>query len=460
MTLRLAELLVANACFLAAGAGVTGAAGWWRDGRGLVRSLGVAYLTGVAAYGVLAQLLFVLGLPMTRSQVVVLCGLLGSLSVAALRGDRTERTERRAHLRSRWMLAAIPLVAVLLLLAVDLWFQPLWAYDSWTFWTPKAHALYALNGLDAGWFTTPDLASKDYPLLLPAVEAAGFRFTGYETSLLDLQSWLFFVAFLLAIFEVGRDRAQPAVLWAVLLMLAIAPSVIDQLAAAEADIPVAILFATAGMCAWTWLVERRRGALPVAVVLASGAAATKVEGLIFVVSLFGALALALIPRSRRLVATAVLAGITASVLGVLPWRIWMAVHGVSNQASFGRISNSSFLLGHLQRIPEVAGYLAFKIIDPRAWIVLVPLALVVTAVAARGLDRVERRFAVGVVAVAFLGLVYAYWSTPLDLHYQLTTSARRTVTGIVFLCAALAPLLARDPVHAVRAAAPRPGPSG
>ena len=57
------------------------------------------------------------------------------------------------------------------LLAVDLWYQPLWAYDSWTFWTPKAHALYALNGLDAGWFGAHDLLNRDYPLLLPAIES-------------------------------------------------------------------------------------------------------------------------------------------------------------------------------------------------------------------------------------------------------------------------------------------------
>jgi hypothetical protein len=39
--------------------------------------------------------------------------------------------------------------------------------------------------------------------------------------------------------------------------------------------------------------------------------------------------------------------------------------------------------------------------------------------------------------------VFAYWSTRLGLDYQLTTSARRVVTGVVFFCAATAPLVAR-----------------
>jgi hypothetical protein len=55
-------------------------------------------------------------------------------------------------------------------------------------------------------------------------------------------------------------------------------------------------------------------------------------------------------------------------------------------------------------------------------------------------------FAVSTVALAFCGLVISYWSTPLDLHFHLATSARRVVTSLVFFCAALTPLLA-DRAH-------------
>jgi hypothetical protein len=126
---------------------------------------------------------------------------------------------------------------MLLLLAVDLWYQPLWAFDAWTFWTPKAHALFEMNGLDARWFGAQDLRNVDYPLLLPAVESATFRFTGYETSLLDFQSWLGLVAFCAATVEVvSRLGGRRSVLYGALLTVVFAPSVADQLAGAEADL--------------------------------------------------------------------------------------------------------------------------------------------------------------------------------------------------------------------------------
>jgi len=194
----LVGLAIANGCFLAAGIGVTGIAGWWR-GRGVLRSLGVSYLCGIAAFGVIAQLLYVLGASLARWQVIAVCAVLAAGSARGLRGLAPSASPIRLP---RAAVACV--VAMLGLLAVDLWFQPLWAYDAWTFWTPKANALYVLNGLDPSWFGAHDLRNRDYPLLLPAIEAATFRFTGYETSLLDLQSWLALVAFLAAVVEVGR----------------------------------------------------------------------------------------------------------------------------------------------------------------------------------------------------------------------------------------------------------------
>src|SRR5439155_5960380 len=234
------RLALFNALLLIAGSGVTGALGWWR-GRSLVRVLGLSYLAGVAAFGVLAQLLYACGASLSTWKVVAVCALLALGGLGATRGRPLQPATR-----TRWRLAGVIVAGMLALLAVDLWFQPLWAYDAWTFWTPKAHGLWAL-GLDSRWFTQANLTSPDYPILLPAVEAAGFHFTGYEQSLLDLQSLLFFAAFLRAVYELAHEHGDAAVLWAVLAMLAVAPSVADQLAAAEADIPLAVLFATAGL---------------------------------------------------------------------------------------------------------------------------------------------------------------------------------------------------------------------
>ncbi|MGH3002126.1 MAG: glycosyltransferase family 39 protein, partial [Gaiellaceae bacterium] len=320
MIADLGGLLLANGCFLAAGAGVAGGAGWWRGPRGLGRSLGVCYLVGLASFGMVAQLLYVLGASLSRLQVIAVCTVLAAAGLGALRHAPRSASHRRLP---AWVVAVV--VAMLVFLAVDLWYQPLWAYDSWTFWTPKAHALYALNGLEPAWFGANDLLNRDYPLLLPAVESATFRFTGFETRLLDIQSLLVLAAFLAAAAEVAvRLNARMLVLAAALLSIVFAPSVADQLAAAEADIPVAAFFACAGLCAVVWLEQRRRGALILAGILAGGAAATKIEGTVFAIALF----LALVLVERRAALRPALVGVGALLAGIVPWKIWLSIHHV------------------------------------------------------------------------------------------------------------------------------------
>lgn len=335
-------------------------------------------------------------------------------------------------------------VVMLGLLAVDLWFQPLWAYDAWTFWTPKANALYASNGLDPAWFGAHDLLNRDYPLLLPALEAATFRFTGYETSLLDLQSWLSLVAFLAAIVEVGRRLgSRSSVLAAVLLSLVFAPSVADQLASAEADIPLAAMFAAAGLAACVWLEEREFGALALAGLLAAGCAATKIEGTVFAIALFAPLVLLGVRRSRADGAAAAAVGTVALAVGIVPWRLWLAVHHVPEQVTFHRLTAPSLLAGHIDRLPRAAAYLAWKLFDPRAWLLLVPLCLTVLVWSRRERSAVAF-LAAAAAALGLAGLLLAYWTTPLPFHYHLATSARRVITGPIFLLAALVPLIGAD----------------
>src|SRR5581483_9428674 len=113
----------------------------------------LSYLAGVAVYGVVGQLLLVLGLSLGRVEIAAVCLLLAAGVLV-----------RRDRVRPRLPRPGVVGAAVLVVLAVDLWFEPLWAYDAWTFWTPKAHALAALGGLDARWFTQPALANRDYPI--------------------------------------------------------------------------------------------------------------------------------------------------------------------------------------------------------------------------------------------------------------------------------------------------------
>jgi hypothetical protein len=424
------RLAVLNGLWLAAGLGVIGAAGWWR-GRGAVRSLGVSYLVGVAAYGVLAQLLYVLGVTLGVVEIVVVCAALAAGVLLVRRG-----AERRLP---RPGLAATVVLVVLAVLAVDLWFQPLWAYDAWTFWTPKAHALASI-GLDSHWFSQPVLPNRDYPLLLPAVEAAGFRFTGYETSLLDVQSLVFVAALLLAFAELVVPRAPR---WArvVPVLLVLAPSLADQLASAEADVPLAAFFACAAGAAFVWCQERDRAALVVFGVLCAGVAATKAEGAPFVVALTLPFAVALLRSSWRAASALAGAGAAALVVGVVPWRVWADHHGIPQQASVGRLNDPTLFHARVHRVPIAARYLLERVVDPRAWLLLVPLLAVLTVLAWFRGRRSAAVVTASVMVSCFAALLLAYWTSQFEIHYHLATSARRVITGPILAWAFLVPLL-------------------
>ncbi|HVU77927.1 MAG TPA: hypothetical protein VHC67_10120 [Gaiellaceae bacterium] len=422
-------LLLLNALWLAAGLGVTRAAGWW-GGRGVAAALGVSYLAGAAAYAVLAQLLLVLGASMKQWEVVVLCLVLAA-GVLVPRGRSLPRP------RVTWLTAVIALV--LAVLAVDLWFQPLWAYDSWTFWTPKAHALAALGGLDGRWFAQPELLNRDYPIGLPALEAAGFRFTGYETGLLDLQSWVFVVALLAAYAEIVGPRG-PSWRFAIPLLVVLSPSLADQLAAAEADIPLAALFACAAALAYVWHRERDRAALVLFGVLAAGVVSLKAEGLPFVAVVGVVLAAAELPRWRAALAP-LGAAVAAILVGDLPWRAWSDRHDIPQQASLGRLTDPSLTVHRLGRVSTSVRYLLEKLYDPRAWLLLVPLLTVLTVAAWFRRDRRETAIVAAVVVLCLATLVLAYWTSQFEIHYHLVTSARRVITGPLLAWAFLVPLL-------------------
>lgn len=428
-----------NVLFLLAGLGVTGAAGWWRGPRAAAGSLGISYLAGVAAYGVVAQALLVAGASLSRAQVVLVCLVLALGAVRGLRGAGGPVWAPRLS----W--PVVVTAVLLVVLAVDMWWQPLWAYDSWTFWTPRAHALSALNGLDGRWFRSYDLGTLDYPLLLPAVEAAGFRFTGYEAGLLDIQSLLFVATALLAFAEVVVPRGPR---WARVLpfLVVVSPSLADQIASAEADLPLAALFACAAVCGYLWHRERLAGSLALFAVFAGGAAATKIEGLPFVLSLLVALGVAEARRSRRDALVLAAVGLGSLLVALGPWRYWMSAHGISSESSFGRITDVHALADHAGRVPYSTGYLLAKTFDPRAWVLLAPLLVVLILLAARGARR-EAAVVAAIGILCFASLVLAYWTTPFELHFHLATTARRVITGPLFAWVFLVPLLfaARPP---------------
>lgn len=426
--------LAGNACFLAAGLGVARATGWWMGRRELPAAIPIAYVLGVAAYGVVAQAAFTAGLAMSLPQVLLVCAGLAALGLL-----RPARVVALGRGRVATPLAALAL-AMAALLVVDLWYQPLWAFDAWTFWTPKARALVELDGLRASWFTSADLTSRDYPLLLPAVEAAVFRFTGVQPWTLDLQSFLLVAALVGTLVSVASGRAAALTSWSFAAAILVAPSVGIQTAYAEADIPLAAFFAVAGVGGWLYLTEGSRSGLWALGICVAACVATKVEGLLFAVALVAALAAVVVARRARLAVLVVGAGAVAAA--AVPWKLWASAHDIPSQTPVGRLADVSLLVERADTLPTILVRIGREVLDPTSWLLLSAAAVAALVLAlSRRCARREATYVGAALVLSLAGLVVAYWTTSFDLGYHLDTSARRVVTGPVLLAAVLAPLL-------------------
>ena len=189
----------------------------------------------------------------------------------------------------------------------------------------------------------------DYPLLLPAVEAMGFRFMGsIDTQVIHLQPALLTAALLVALPRLLADRVPVVIAWASALLIGVAPSLVDQAGAGLADAPLAVFFAMAAVFGWRWIADGRREMLVLSALFAAAVLATKREGTPFVAAFFLVMLIAA-GRGRRLAAVA--AG-AAALATAVPWQLWLHSNGVDT--SNGEIPYSKVVDPGLSRRPARA----------------------------------------------------------------------------------------------------------
>ena len=99
-------LILVNALFVGAGVGVCAAAGWWHAHGWSALSIGLAHVVGVATYGVLAQALYVLGLPLGRLQIVAVCGIVFLAGLGYRFWRQPPAGSRQPRLRIPWPIIA------------------------------------------------------------------------------------------------------------------------------------------------------------------------------------------------------------------------------------------------------------------------------------------------------------------------------------------------------------------
>jgi hypothetical protein len=308
----------------------------WESWLELLRHSGLAYLIGVAVFGCTWTLLLVLGRPFDlislNGSFVVLTAV--AIVVGVVREHSIPATGQLGLVGPASLVAAVGVAAAGLYL--EMLFragrlQGLVAWDAWSFWVPKAKAIYYYGGLDRQQFTT--LPNNRYPPLLPIVDAAAFRFMGAaDTTTLHLQFWLFGLAFVAAVAGILWHRVPPWILWPFLLLLLVAPRVSEHLLTPQADFLLDFEIAVGVLLVCLWLRERTTWLLAAATILFAAGVVTKREGLLLAVCVYVGAGAATAAMWRTRWPALFLSGAVVGVATV-PWRIWNLRHVGAHSAT-------------------------------------------------------------------------------------------------------------------------------
>ena len=437
-------LVALDLVFAATGLALLWALRGFRTWGEVLRLAGLAYLLGVAVFGVLGTWALVAGSSVSPAVVVAIAAAVAVASAAAAR--RIGRGLPKALLaprrpeRHRWLglacAAGTALYLANFLRAARLQTQftlPEW--DVWSSWTTKAKVFYFFGGLDTTIF--PTMFMPGYAILVPALEAMAFGFMGAaDTTLLHVQFWLLLAAFASAVGGLLRPAVPHVLVWPFLLLLVVLPEVNLHGLAPQADFTLDWLFAAGALCLALWIVRREGWLLPAAGILLAGAMGTKREGLLFAAALFAA-ALAATWTSRRsswprLVATAVAAAATT-----LPWHVWRSSHDLPDQLTGTSWSSVP------DRLAPAAASVAEILFGWHFWLATLPLGVAAAAaLLARGKPALPALYLI-TVALGYAGLT---WALAAGTDYSLgpysdENPVPRGSGALAMLTIALAPLM-------------------
>ena len=438
----LAGLAFLNVLFALCGAAQLWWVRGWATSGELARLAGLAYLLGVATVGTLWTLLLIVGVPLSLWVAVAVPSLATLVCIVLARrsGRDLPRIDRVAS--KRGLLATAVGIA-----AAAVFFEALFRafrlsglqwWDAWSFWVPKAKAVYFFGDLDVEFFTT--LPGSSYPPLVPVLDAAAFRFMASpDVVTLHAQYWLLGVGFVWGLAGLLAERVPAWLLWPFMLLLLVAPRIGRRMPITEADLLLDYLFVLAAILVLFWVVDGERWRLLSATVLMCGMVLTKREGLL----LAGLIVLAgLVVTARRWRASWPGLGLTVLIVAAVaaPWRIWYVAHGVAGEGpetgGLDPTENAERLWPSLR--------LAFDVLfSSNYWSVLVPVMVgaLILAAFARAFTPVV--FLGVLVAVTTLGGGWIVWAVPeLPLTQELGGNPIvRYMGSAALLCAAASPLL-------------------
>jgi hypothetical protein len=129
---------------------------------------------------------------------------------------------------------------------------------------------------------------------------------------------------------------------------------------------------------------------------------------------------------------------------MLPWRIFVAAHGLKNpEYSLGDAVDPAYLADRSDRVRPVVASVWHQVWSS-GWAWLVPFALLAFAAALLARRWRLTAFAGGWAALSLLGIVLVFWISVVPVELTLRWAAYRIVGSLVIGSAALAPLLAGE----------------
>jgi len=444
MTVRsLLGLAALNLFAVGVGAGLLWGLRGWRSWWELARLAGLAYMLGVAGLGVVLSLLLVAGVPFALATIVLTGLALAAAGIVV--GFRLRRARpslgsapRRIGLVGAGLAALVIVYLEALFRAARL--SGLYAFDAWSFWVPKAKAIYFFGGLDEQFFS--ELPNATYPPLVPTLEATAFHFMGSaDVVTLHVQFWFFLAGFVAAVAGLLATRVPAVLLWSFALLALVSPRVVGRTLEPQADFTLDYLFALAALLVALWLIERQPWQLASATLFLGATMLTKREGQLLAACVIAAGLAASWREWRSAWPRLVLASACAIALA-LPWRAWYVSHDLTGEFP---ASGATGLLDNLDRAwPSLQSVLS-SAFDAGLWTVVLPLVIAAIALAFIAGARVLPLFATLVYALALAGFTWGIWSfteleVPIEQDEAINPVVRLTA-GLIVLSAALAPLL-------------------
>jgi hypothetical protein len=416
----------------------------WRAWDELARLAGVAYLLGVATFGVVVVLELVVGVDLSWLSLALTFGLIAAVGLAVGSVQRRPRPTVRGGGARHGLTLTVAVCAALVVLYFEAMFRfarlhGLYAFDAWHFWVPKAKAIYFFGDLDRQFFTT--LPHPSYPPLLPALEASAFHFMGApDVVTLHLQLWFLAVGFVAAIVGLLSPRVPSLLLWPFVLVVLVAPRIASHYEVApQADFILDYFFALAALLVALWLLEREAWLLVASTPLLAAVMLTKRDGYALAASVLVA-ALVVSYRERRFAWPRLAAAGAASLASSIPWPVWMSTHDIGGEGPTGGALGA---LRHLDRAWPSLRLSLSTLFDFQLWLLAAPLAIAAVVLAfAAGLRRLPGYVAL-VFVFATLGFTWATWSfTFLPITKDEATNPIVRLTGsLILFTLAVTPLL-------------------